>query len=130
MHFSSQYIFASLPRATSAPKRRHRSLLGIFTGQSKCSDKQDLPADSSELLETDGCDDRVAEPCQPACTETAKQVSVPLRQVMPALVNAANQNSAWIQDFDEEQITISEDLHEVIQQIYRMQQRLQPATYC
>jgi len=41
-------------------------------------------------------------------------VNVPLDEIIPALVDAASSGRAWIQDFAEEQVTISTDLYEFI----------------
>ena len=54
------------------------------------------------------------------------QVSVQLSQIIPVLVNAVNQNVAWINDFKEETVSISRDLHEVIQVACQLQQQPSP----
>ncbi len=44
-----------------------------------------------------------------------RHITVTLQQVIPVLVDASNRNVAWINDFEEEQISISKDLYDVIQ---------------
>ena len=41
-------------------------------------------------------------------------VTVPLADVFPLLAEAARSRRAWLSDFAEDQITISQDLYEVI----------------
>jgi hypothetical protein len=49
----------------------------------------------------------------PALPE-AQTVSVPLADVFPLLAEAARSRRAWLSDFADDQITISQDLYEVI----------------
>jgi hypothetical protein len=42
------------------------------------------------------------------------QVTVPLADVLPLLADAFQTGRAWLQDFAEEQITLSADLYEVL----------------
>ena len=42
------------------------------------------------------------------------KVSVPLQEVLPVLADAVRNERSWLHDFDEEEITISTDLYEVI----------------
>lgn len=44
----------------------------------------------------------------------AEQVTVPLAEVLPLLIDAARSRRAWLLDFENESITISADLHEVL----------------
>ncbi|QDU26078.1 hypothetical protein ETAA8_11520 [Anatilimnocola aggregata] len=41
-------------------------------------------------------------------------VSVPLDEVLPLLVDAVRSNRTWVDDFGDEEITISNDLYEVL----------------
>ena len=41
-------------------------------------------------------------------------ISVPLGQIFPLLAEAVQSNRAWLQDFSEDEVTISSDLYEVI----------------
>lgn len=47
----------------------------------------------------------------PAAVET---VSVSLREILPVLVEAMNSRRGWINDFADDEISISTDLYEVI----------------
>lgn len=44
----------------------------------------------------------------------AEKVTVPLSEVFPLLAEAARSRRAWLSDFADDQITISQDLYEVI----------------
>jgi len=44
----------------------------------------------------------------------ASQITVPLAQVLPALVDAVQTQRAWLKDFEDERIAISADLYEVL----------------
>ncbi len=44
----------------------------------------------------------------------AESVTVPLSDVFPLLAEAARSRRAWLSDFADDQITISQDLYEVI----------------
>ena len=44
----------------------------------------------------------------------AEQVTVSLGDVFPLLAEAARSRRAWLSDFSDDQITISQDLYEVI----------------
>jgi hypothetical protein len=44
----------------------------------------------------------------------ADKVTVPLADVFPLLAEAARSRRAWLSDFADDQITISQDLYEVI----------------
>jgi hypothetical protein len=53
----------------------------------------------------------------PAITEpesVSNTVSVPLAKVLPMLVDAVNSDRTWLRDFEDDDITISADLYEVI----------------
>ena len=41
-------------------------------------------------------------------------VTVPLEEVLPLLVDAVRSNRSWLNDFQDEEITISSDLYEVL----------------
>ncbi len=41
-------------------------------------------------------------------------VSVPLMEVLPLLVDAAQSQRTWLQDFEDDEVTISMDLYEVL----------------
>ena len=60
-----------------------------------------------------GPEDSVA----PALTKTAQGtpcVTVPLGEVLPMLADAANARRTWLEDFAEDEVTISTDLYEVL----------------
>lgn len=50
----------------------------------------------------------------PSATSEPKTVTVPLADVFPLLAEAARSRRAWLADFAEDQITVSQDLYEVI----------------
>lgn len=41
-------------------------------------------------------------------------VTVPLAEVLPLLVDAVRSNRTWLDDFQDEEITVSSDLYEVL----------------
>jgi hypothetical protein len=41
-------------------------------------------------------------------------VTVPLEEVLPLLVDAVRTNRSWLDDFRDEEITLSSDLYEVL----------------
>jgi hypothetical protein len=45
---------------------------------------------------------------------THDQVTVPLGDVLPLLADAVQTGHAWLRDFEEEHITVSADLYEVL----------------
>jgi len=48
-------------------------------------------------------------------TEVAREtVSVPLGEILPLLADAVQSQRTWMRDFDDDEITISMDLYEVI----------------
>lgn len=49
-----------------------------------------------------------------AALPEADTVTVPLADVFPLLAEAARSRRAWLSDFADDQITISQDLYEVI----------------
>ena len=57
-------------------------------------------------------DEPTASMTQPA--HGAESVTVPLSDVFPLLAEAARSRRAWLSDFADDQITISQDLYEVI----------------
>lgn len=46
--------------------------------------------------------------------QTEDAVSVPLGEVLPLLADAVRNERTWLRDFEDDQITISTDLYEVI----------------
>ena len=46
--------------------------------------------------------------------QTESTISVPLGQIFPLLAEAVQSNRAWLQDFSDDEVTISSDLYEVI----------------
>lgn len=46
--------------------------------------------------------------------EKAQTVSVPLGDVLPLLADAVQSKRTWVRDFEDEEITISMDLYEVL----------------
>jgi hypothetical protein len=49
-----------------------------------------------------------------ACSGPRTSVTVPLDEVLPLLVDAVRSNRSWLDDFRDEEITISSDLYEVL----------------
>lgn len=49
-----------------------------------------------------------------ATVERKKTVNVPASEVLATLADAIQQNRAWLNDFDDDEMTISTDLYEVI----------------
>lgn len=47
-------------------------------------------------------------------------VSVPLGEILPALAEAVRTRRAWVRDFDEDQVTISNDLYQVVRAFQRL----------
>ncbi|MFO0896660.1 MAG: hypothetical protein U0836_04445 [Pirellulales bacterium] len=47
-------------------------------------------------------------------SEAGETVSVPLGEVLPLLADAVRSQRTWLTDFEDEEITISADLYEVI----------------
>ena len=43
-----------------------------------------------------------------------RQVSVPLGEILPLLVDAAQSRRTWLRDFADEEVSISMDLYEVL----------------
>jgi len=41
-------------------------------------------------------------------------ISIPLGQIFPLLAEAVQSNRTWLQDFSDDEVTISTDLYEVI----------------
>lgn len=46
--------------------------------------------------------------------ETRETVSVPLSEILPALAHAHLGRRPWLSDFEDDEVTISSDLYEVI----------------
>lgn len=51
---------------------------------------------------------------QPHTSTSADVVTVPLGEVLPLLVDAVTSRRTWLQDFADDEVTISGDLYEVI----------------
>lgn len=52
---------------------------------------------------------------EPDLTARRRMVAVPLKDLTALLVDAARTQRAWLKDFNDEEVTISEDLHEILQ---------------
>jgi hypothetical protein len=61
-----------------------------------------------------GSDAGEAVPPAAAPLPSPETVTVPLADVFPLLAEAARSRRAWLSDFADDQITISQDLYEVI----------------
>lgn len=46
--------------------------------------------------------------------DARNSVTVPLEEVLPLLVDAVRSNRTWLDDFRDEEITLSSDLYEVL----------------
>jgi len=55
--------------------------------------------------------DTAVRPAQHTAGET---VTVPLGEILPLLADAVRSDRTWLRDFDEDEVTISTDLYEVI----------------
>lgn len=42
------------------------------------------------------------------------RVTVPLAEVLPLLADAANSKRTWLEDFEDDEVTITTDLYEVL----------------
>ena len=49
-----------------------------------------------------------------AASKSADTVTVPLGEIMPLLADAVRSERTWLRDFEEDEVTISSDLYEVI----------------
>lgn len=47
-------------------------------------------------------------------TPVQEQVTVPLGEIFPLLSDALRTQKAWLRDFEDDQITISTDLYEIL----------------
>lgn len=54
-------------------------------------------------------------------TQSRPTVTVPLSEILPMLADAVNSQRTWLRDFEDDEVTISMDLYEVIlaYQFYR-----------
>ena len=52
--------------------------------------------------------------CGKATAAGAQTVTMPMGEILPLLADAVNSRRTWLQDFADDQITISSDLYEVI----------------
>ena len=50
----------------------------------------------------------------PATIPLRDQVTVPLGEVLPLLIDAARSQRAWVDDFADDNVSISSDLYEVL----------------
>lgn len=50
----------------------------------------------------------------PETLPLARTVTVQLGEILPALLDAVKRNRTWVQDFADDEITISADLHEIL----------------
>ncbi len=54
-------------------------------------------------------------PESPAAEQTAcERVTLPLKEVFPLLADAVRSERTWLADFEDDEITISADLYEVL----------------
>ena len=51
---------------------------------------------------------------EPSSSTAPDRVTVPLNEVFPLLADAIRSERTWLQDFEDDEITISTDLYEVI----------------
>ncbi|MEX2173734.1 MAG: hypothetical protein WD872_05185 [Pirellulaceae bacterium] len=51
---------------------------------------------------------------EPATIPMQSAVTLPLGEVLPLLLDAARSRRSWVDDFAEDEITISSDLYEVL----------------
>lgn len=58
-----------------------------------------------------------------AGTAKPKSVSVPLGKIVPMLVDAVENDRVWLNDFSDELVQISGDLHEVLLAYQKLQNR-------
>lgn len=61
-----------------------------------------------------GPEDASAPAGPPASTHVQNQVTVKLGDVLPLLVDAIEMQRTWLRDFEDDQITLSSDLFEVL----------------
>lgn len=47
-------------------------------------------------------------------SDYARRVTVPLKDILSTLTEAMQRRRGWVQDFEEDEVTISTDLYEVI----------------
>jgi len=48
-------------------------------------------------------------------TENHNRVQVTLGEILPTLADAVASNRTWLTDFEDDEVTISSDLHDVLQ---------------
>lgn len=61
-----------------------------------------------------GPHDDISESALPATVPMQQSVTVPLGEVLPLLADAVRSRRTWLEDFEDDQITISSDLYEVL----------------
>jgi hypothetical protein len=52
--------------------------------------------------------------CSAVVTEAPKMVKVPVGDILPLIADAAQSRRAWLKDFEDDEMTISSDLYEVL----------------
>ncbi len=62
-----------------------------------------------------GRDDEDSPVCSPPIRPQDKRVNVRLGDIIPALLQATRLRRAWVRDFYDDPVTITSDLHEVLQ---------------
>jgi hypothetical protein len=50
----------------------------------------------------------------PAATSSHRQITVSVGEVLPLLADAVASRRTWLQDFEDDQITVSADMYEVL----------------
>ncbi|MBX3431938.1 MAG: hypothetical protein KF847_01195 [Pirellulales bacterium] len=60
------------------------------------------------------CPEETAAPALAKTAEGAPCVKVALSEVLPLLAEAANARRTWLEDFADDEVTISTDLYEVL----------------
>jgi hypothetical protein len=53
-------------------------------------------------------------PAQAVAKATRDEVTVPLGEILPLLADAVRNERTWLRDFEDDDVTISTDLYEVI----------------
>jgi hypothetical protein len=58
--------------------------------------------------------DTCESPPIPARTPVKRMVTIPLADVLPLLIDAVQSERMWVHDFDDDEMTISSDLYDVL----------------
>lgn len=61
-----------------------------------------------------GQDDAPSKATSPTDVQVQNQVTVTLGDVLPLLLDALETRRAWLRDFEEDELTLSSDLYEVL----------------